>query len=529
MTGTGLLLGLVVRGERIRSPLWILVVVLLATGLLTYINGYFPTAHDVRVYAELISVNPVFLGLGGPVPEPSAAAMAAWRSGGMLYLLTAWMAMTIVLRHTRAEEEDGRQELLRAGVIGRHAPLTAALVVAALASLLSATLTAAALVMSGVEVQGTLAYGGAIAAAGLVFAAVAAVVAQLTQTMRNATGLGLLVLGVSYVLRYVGDASGLTWLAWLSPLGWSHLVRAYAADRWWVLALSAVTGAVLLALAYRLAARRDLGAGLLLERPGPATGPRLKGPFSLAWRLQRGMMLKWAAGVVVASVLFASLSGAAPRLAQQPAEVLAGFLQRYGGPSADPVDAYLWVIVLMLAYTIALYPVVATLRLHQEERSGRAEALLATAVSRTRWAAAHLAVAAAGTPALLALGGLVTGLVYSLILGDPAADLPRVLLGTLAHVPAAWLVGAVAALAVCVLPRASVALSWAAWGLVVLIGDLLGPLIGLWGWSRAEPFHHTANTVAGASFTIVSPVVILALTAALGAVALNRLNRRDLG
>ncbi|MEV1240683.1 hypothetical protein ACIBO2_05425 [Nonomuraea sp. NPDC050022] len=188
------------------------------------------------------------------------------------------------------------------------------------------------------------------------------------------------------------------------------------------------------------------------------------------------------------------------------------------------MDAYLWIIVLLLAYTVALYPVLATLRLHHEEASGHAEALLSTAVSRLRWAAAHLAVAALGT---LALGGFVTGLIYSLVMVDPAVG--RMLLAALEHVPAAWLVGAFAAFAVGVLPRASVALSWRVWAVVIVVGDLGGPLIGLWGWSRVEPFHYTPNTVSGEPYTVAPLTLILSLTALLTATALIRLRDRDLG
>ncbi|MEV1172350.1 polyketide antibiotic transporter [Nonomuraea sp. NPDC049784] len=522
-----LLLKLAVRGERVRSAVWILVIVMLGAGLVSYIQGYFPTQEALRTYARVISGNPIFLGLGGPVTEPSIGAMAAWRSGGLLFLLTAWMALTIVIRHTRAEEESGRQELMLSGVIGRAAPLTAALVTAAVAALLAGALTSAVLITIAMEAAGSLAYGAAITAAGWVFATVGAVTSQLARTTRTATSLGLLVLGVSYVLRYAGDASGVSLLTWVSPLGWSHLVRPYAADRWWALIVSLLVTAVLLVLAYGLSARRDLDSGLLPVRPGPAAGPYLKGAFSLAWRLQRGMLVKWAVGVTVAAALFSSLSNVAPRLAEQPGRVLDAFIQRYGGPSGDPVDAYLWIIVLLLAYTVALYPVLATLRLHQEEYSGHAEALLSTAVSRLRWAAAHLVVGALGTLVLLALGGFVTGLVYSLAMDEPAVG--RMTSAALEHVPAAWLVGAVAAFAVGVLPRVSVALSWTVWGVVIVAGDLVGPLIGLWGWSRIEPFHYTPNTVSGEPFSVAPLAVILALAALLTTAALIRLRNRDLG
>ena len=39
----------------------------------------------------------------------------------------AIMSLLLVVRHTRAEEEDGRAELVRAGAVGRRAPLAAAL------------------------------------------------------------------------------------------------------------------------------------------------------------------------------------------------------------------------------------------------------------------------------------------------------------------------------------------------------------------------------------------------------------------
>jgi ABC-2 type transport system permease protein len=50
-----------------------------------------------------------------------------------LYFLIAAALMNILLvsRHTRVEEQSGRAELVRASVVGRNAPLTATLAVAA--------------------------------------------------------------------------------------------------------------------------------------------------------------------------------------------------------------------------------------------------------------------------------------------------------------------------------------------------------------------------------------------------------------
>ncbi|PQM48631.1 hypothetical protein C1Y40_01153 [Mycobacterium talmoniae] len=105
--------------------------------------------------------------------------------------------------------------------------------------------------------------------------------AQLSPSARVARGTAFSVLGAAFTLRAVGDAGSGT-LSWLSPLGWSLQVRPYAGERWWVLVLHVATATVLTALAYRLLARRDVGAGLIAERPGPARAtPALAG--ASAW------------------------------------------------------------------------------------------------------------------------------------------------------------------------------------------------------------------------------------------------------
>src|SRR5690606_21719148 len=142
---------------------------------------------------------------------------------GFTAVLVGLMSVLIVTRHTRAEEETGRAELVRSTVVGRHAHLAAALAVAVLANLALAPLLAvglAGLGMEDIDTGGSLVYGFAHAAAGLVFAAVAAVTVQFTAHTRGASGMALAVIGVAYVLRAAGDSGENDTLSWLSPIGW---------------------------------------------------------------------------------------------------------------------------------------------------------------------------------------------------------------------------------------------------------------------------------------------------------------------
>ncbi|MCO1575545.1 hypothetical protein M8C13_07205 [Crossiella sp. SN42] len=529
MNGVAGLVRLALRRERSIAPWWILLLVTGALLLVAYIERHMPTPELKSVYAEMIGRNAFFQALGGGTVVPDLGVMSSWRSGGLLYVLNGLAALMAVVRYTRADEDSGRIELLRAGVVGPFSPLTAALLVAGGVGLAGGTATTLALVTVGLEPTGSIAYGAAITAAGWVFGAVGAVAAQLTRNAGTARSIGLSVLGASYFLRYAGDFTGQLWMKYISPIGWSHLVEPYRDERWWILAVPLAVTVALSALAYRLAARRDLGAGLIPERLGPATAPRLRGPVALSWRLHRRLLAAWAGGIAV----FAAGAGGASTLAYQltaaPGDTVALLLDAFGGRSGGIEDAYLWPIILIFAQVITLYPVLMVQRLRAEERSGRADVVQATPTTRLRWAVGHLLVAGLGTAALLAVAGLVFGTIFAALVGDPVTDVPRVLAGTMATLPAALLVAAVCVLAYGLLPRAAVAISWTVWLATLAVGQVVGPLYGQWGGTPFEPFHYIPNTPAGAPLDPAPLLVMCALSALLVGSGLLALRRRDFG
>ncbi|MGW4790977.1 ABC transporter permease [Nonomuraea sp. NPDC004297] len=528
LTGTGHLVRLALRRERAIAPWWILLIVTMALTMVAYINRNMGTYELKLAYIDIIRSNAFLQGLGGGFAEPRLEVLATWRSGGFLYVVSAFAAVMSVVRHTRGEEDAGRSELVRSAVVSRHAQLTAAMLVAVGNSLLGGLVTAVTLIGIGLEPIGSLAYGAAVTVAGWVFAGIAAVAAQLARDARTATAIGLSLLAISFVMRYAGDASAQYWLKYLSPIGWSHLVQAYQDERWWMLGVSILAGAVLSAVAYQLLGHRDLGAGLLPERLGRATAPELRGPISLAWRLHRGLLVKWTAGVVFFAAAAAGLSPLGRDLLSRPSIVVDNIRNTLGVQPADAMlGAYSWYMILILAYAIALYPVLMTLRLRSEETSGRAEAVQATAVTRLRWAAGHLVVTGLGTTALMVVAGLVFGTLYSVLVGDLTTDMPRFLAGALGAVPAAWCVGAVCLLAYAMLPRASAAISWTVWILTAALGQVAGPLYGQWDGSPLEPFHYIPNPFATAPMDTRPILALLAVTAVLLGGGLLALRRRD--
>jgi ABC-2 type transport system permease protein len=523
LTGTRALVQLALRLDRVRLTVWVLGLAVLPMATAANYLKLYPTEQDLRAVSGVLS-NPSLVALSGPLFGVSVGGLTAWKIGVTESILVGLMNLLTVVRHTRTEEETGRLELIRATVVGRYAPLTAALLVTALANLAIAVLIALGLMATGLPAAGSVALGLATGLVGMLFAAVAAAAAQLTGSALAASGIASAVLGGTYLLRAVGD-TGPTWLSWVSPTGWALHMRPYAGERWWVAALFVGFAAVFTTVGYVLVDRRDVGAGLLPDRPGPTeASPALRSPLALAWRLHRGLLLGWAVGLALTGAV---MGGAAVGIAdlKSPNQQLTDILTRMGGRSGL-TDAFLAAIFGITGMVAAAYTVQATLRLRQEESSGRVEALLATRVGRLRWAASHLAIALLGTALLLAVSGAAGGLVYGAQVHDIGGQVGRLLGAALVQLPATWVLAGFGTALIGLAPRLS-GLAWAALILSVLLVEL-GALFGLSQWIvDLTPFAHVPK-LPGSAFDVAPMLWLTAIAVALGAAGLGGLRRRDM-
>lgn len=522
LTGTGTLVGFILRRDRIRLPVWLVAILGLVYASAAAAQGIYSTAAERTAYAETVGDSPAAIVMSGPATAvDTMGGITVFEVSTTAILGVALMAIFLTVRHTRAEEEAGRTELLRAGVLGRDAPLAAALIVVFAASVLVGAGVAVSMLGLGLPTAGSLVYGASIGAVGIVFSAIAALAAQATEHARGAIGLALAVLGAAFVLRGAGDAGSGT-LSWLSPIGWSQAVHAYGGDRWWPLLVSMASVAVVVALATALIQRRDVGAGLVAARPGPpAASAWVAGPFGLAARLQWGAVISWAAGTFVGGIAFGSVGREVRDLLDsQPglADVLTA-----GG--TDIVDAFFGTALLVLALIAAGFTVGSVLRLRSEETSGRAEPLLATGLSRRRWSVGSLAVTLIGTVLVVGMGGLGAGLAHG-IASDDMSQLPRLLAASLAYAPAPLVLGGLAVALFGWTPRAGAA-AWGVLGVCFVIG-WLGGLLDLPGWLvDLSPFSHVPS--APVDQITAAPLLWLgAVAVGLGALGVVGLRDRDI-
>ena len=524
LAGTGVLIRLGLRRDRWLLPVWI--AGFAATTYSTALAGaeLYPDVGSRVEAATALNATASLVALFGRIYDPaSLGALSLIKYTAFMAAILAVLMAMITIRHTRADEESGRLELLGGGRLGRDAPLAAALVISFGASVVLGLVTALSLAAGGLPAAGSLAFGLGWAATGMAFSAVAGVAAQLSSSARAATGLSVGVIAVTYALRAVGDLAepGPSALSWLSPIGWNQQVRAFAGDRWWVLALPLALCAVLVPVALALRARRDLGSGLREERPGPARGT-LRGVWDLAVRLQFRVLLAWSVAFLVFGVVVGSLAG---NVADLLSSANAQELIRTLGGSQAMTDAFLSAEVGIMGLLAAAYGLSAAARLREEETAGHVEALLGTATTRARWATSHFAAALAGVALLMLLAGLSVGAGAAAALGD-GAQFGRVTLAALAQIPAAWVITSAVLAVFGWAPR----LTGAVWGLL-LACVALGEFGVLWNapeWLMdLSPFRHSPLLPLDSSDA--GPLLALTIVAAaLAAVGYSGWRRRDL-
>jgi ABC-2 type transport system permease protein len=522
--GTFGLVRLILRRDRFIIPLWLLVFTLISFVVVGAYEELYPTAEARQGFYQGPAQSPAIVALLGPAFGPDLGALVAQRLG-IFFVILGLVSALAVVRHTRADEDLGRRELLGSTVVGNLAPLSAALIVSAASAIVLGILVAAALTATGLPLVGCFAVGLSLALVGSFFAAAGGAAAQIVQSAGAARALGLGVVGASFLMRALGDAGGaaLTWLSWLSPIGVAQQLRPFAEERWWALLILVVESAGLAFASFWFCQRRDLGQGLLPTHPGPARAKAdLRTPSALALRLQRNLIIGWTFGLGVFGLVIGSAATAAQKALEgtPQQELLAGF----GGESV--ADSFIIAEFGFLAVLASGYAIQATLRLRKEEVELHAEHVLATSVGRTRWMRSHLAFAVLGPVFAVAAAGATAGLAYGLSTGNVMHELVRIFVAAMVQLPAIWMLASIAAVLFGFVPRMA-SWSWGILGLFLILGQF-GVLFGFPEWVLdLSPYSHTPR-VPAESIRILPAAVMVGITAGLFGAGLLGFRRRDI-
>src|SRR5665647_593987 len=116
--GTGRLVRLALRRDRILLPVWIASISGLAGAVVASYAATLPSEAERAVTAAFGAANPMARVFDGPASGTTLGAMSMVEAYKILAILTALMSAQAIVRHTRQDEETGRAELLGSAVVG---------------------------------------------------------------------------------------------------------------------------------------------------------------------------------------------------------------------------------------------------------------------------------------------------------------------------------------------------------------------------------------------------------------------------
>ena len=492
MPGTGRLIQLILRRDRVKLPLLIVLFVSMLLAMIPMLQDMYGAKEALQSAYSVFSVNPSMLFMTGPMDAPTFGAFMTVETLLWWGLVIAFINTMFVIRHTRHNEEIGAQELLLSGQAHRGSGLLAALIVALLMNILIAIITGFGMTFEySWTSESAWLYGVAMGMFGMVWASIAAIVAQLTQSGRSANGMLAALIGIGFLVRGIGDfmgkigSSGMhepIWISYLSPFGWLQMTRPLVDPEWWPLLIMGGAVVVCIGLAFILLGTRDVGSGLLPSRSGkPRASEWLRLQFGHSWYLQRGVFVGWLIGVLVMVLTIGALVPQIDEVFGSSGEdsVRRTMIEAIGGVG-EMVPAFMSAMIMIMALMVIGYALHAMMRLRNEESNGHLESLLATGVSRIGWLGRHISVVLSGSAIML----VATGFILATILGtmsDVAADLGEYMLAGLSYLPlVAFFVGLYVFL-FGLMPRFATAVMWTYFGFVAFV-SWLGPMLNLLQW-----------------------------------------------
>ncbi|WP_137754742.1 ABC transporter permease [Agrococcus sp. SGAir0287] len=507
LRGIGYLVAIRLRRDRLTLAIWVVVF----GGLWAAVGAGLGASFDERARTSLVGLiasDPSLRMLRGAPAGTSLGAVMVVSTLAYLGIAIALMATFLAVRHTRADEDAGRTELVRSTPTGRLAPLTATIVAGAIEVAVVAAALAAGSLAIGLPVEGSALVALGVLLTGLTFLLVGLLAAQTMPTSRGANGLAAAIAGAAFVVRGIGDAladvgSDLAhvasaWPAWASPIGWITQTHPFAdsggwAPSWIPLALFAPLLAVLVVVVVGLELRRELGASLVRERGGRrAAGALLGTPIGLAVRLHRGAAIGWIVAALVVGLFIGRIApDAADALASNP--TLEAFVQALGGSSGDTIDAFVHALAGIVALVACAAVLQGATRMRVEELA-HGEQVLATRTSRLGWFGATLGVAlVAGVLVMTAFAAAASA---SLASAD-AARTGTVVAIAASTLPVLGVYLALGAVLVALLPGVGAWLGWLLLVVPMLLGEL-APLFGDgWDWLQdVSPFFHLPDPLA---------------------------------
>ena len=502
LSGTWRLLRLAIRRDRITLPLTLALTILLVAASAPALAETYDTFDGIISYVASAAPSVVGRVFQGTVQGPTLGSILMAEVFIFGAAILGIMSVLIVSRHTRHNEETGAGELIGSGIVGRSAPLTAAMLLAILANgIAGAIIYIATASVSAIDDRGALFMSLSLTSFGIVMASVAAVAVQLSDYRRGANLLSVSALGTFFIIRGFGDAIGdlsadglsvtSSWVSWLSPMGWSVLVLPFSENRLYPIVMMLGLSVGLMVAAYYLLYRRDIGSSVFASKPGPSrAAPALLSAPGLALRLQKSNSIAWTVGYVAAGIILSVVINDFRDTFEQ-SDVFQQWVETSGAGGESFLSGIIATMFPLMTALLSGYVVAAVVKMQEEESSGRLEYLLGTALGRVQWLFSHANLILLGTIFGLSAMGAAAGITHTLASDSNTITAIDLYSSSIINLPAIWLFTSIIVLVFALRGRSVKAFAWSYYAYCALIESLAG-IFQLPDWvGYASPFTHT--------------------------------------
>lgn len=524
---TGTMTRFLLRRDRIRIPIWLITLSFITVITATAFTGLYQTEQERQAIAETMK-NPAMTAMVGPgygLDHYTEGPMMAHQMLLFTAIVVAIMSILLVTRHTRADEEEGRIELIRSLPVGRLSTLSATIIVLVAMNILLAVIIGLGLYslqIASMNLEGSLLYGAVLGATGIFFSAVTALFAQLSSNARGTIGLSFAVLGISYLIRAIGDVSNET-ISWFSPLGWGLKTEVYVNNYWWPVGLTILFSIVIFILAYYLNTIRDLDAGFIPAKPGRKHATRLmQSPIGLAFRIQRTGIITWAIGMFILGVSYGSVFGDLESFFSNN-EMISQMLTPVEGLTLT--EQFVSMLMSVISMICTIPALMFLLKLKGEEKRNRTEHLLSRAVSRNSLLGSYLLLSILLGFVMLFLAILGLWAAAASVMEDPIA-FSLLFKAAMAYLPAIWVITGLSAFMMGVKPQFS-GFSWLYLGYSFFV-VYLGTMLQFPEWmGNLSPFGHVPQLPVE-EMNYVSISVLTSIAVVLIAIGFIGYRQRDI-
>ncbi|MCF8008950.1 MAG: ABC-2 transporter permease [Halanaerobiales bacterium] len=434
------LIRFILRRDRIRILIWLLVLTTITLIIAPAYTQLFSTEKERLVMAETVQ-NPAMVAMLGPAYSLDNYTIGVMFASQMLLftaIAVAIMNIFIVTRHTREDEENGRIEVIRSLPVGKLSNVTSATIVAIGVNILLSLIIGIGLWVLGIEsmgFEGSLLYGSALGVVGIFFTAVTIIFVQLSESTRGTIGFSFFILGLAYLIRAIGDVGNET-LSLFSPLGLILRTQIYANNNWWPIIITLITSFFILAIAFYLNSIRDLEAGFIPARSGRKKASIfLNNSLSLGLRLQRTAIISWIIGIFILGASYGSVMGDISSFIESNDMYRQLIIM---GEGFSLTDQFITTIMSVIAIFCAIPSLLMILKLKKEEKKNRVEQLLARVVPRNKLLLSFLIISITMSFVTLSLAAVGMWSAGVSVMDDPISFIPIFKAG-IVYLPALWI------------------------------------------------------------------------------------------